>query len=80
MECKYTSYVSLVRRTDGFWRPTLVREQTEGTNISLMNHCISSLFCNCPYLCKSQGTHFSIEEQISAVKYLLTQLSVSCIH
>lgn len=69
-------------------KPTLVREQSDigdthigdGTHISLMNHCISSLFSNCPYLCKSQGTHFSTEEQISAVKYLLTHLSVSCIY
>lgn len=38
-----------------------MREETEGMNASLINHCMSSLFCN--YLV-----------QIPAVKYLLTQL------
>lgn len=43
----------------------------------------SSLFCNflmLPYLCKSQDSHTSTEEQIPAVKHLLTQLSQLHIH
>lgn len=47
--------------------PSLVREETEGMNASLINHCMSSLFCN--YLV-----------QIPAVKYLLTQLGQLYIH
>lgn len=44
-----------------------MREETEGMNASLINHCVSSLFCN--NLVK-----------IPAVKYLLTQLGQHYIH